>query len=300
MKLLNNSSPERKKGLAFAMTDVLAMTGVYIFSKIFLTDLPFPVFGIYWFSAGLLWNIVLSLFVKGTFEQVTFKRNYLVFLALIGIIDMTATLMWFRAVDETANPALVSFMTNISPVYALLLGFFFLKERMSLSEIVGIFITLAGAVLIGYNPDFQLKSFLFTGAGLILVSSFISQAGKALLKTRIKNYHAIVLSINRIVFLLAFSILFVIIEDYSIDIGLENILLIALGAMLGPLLSAYAGFNALARLKVATYSILSTSRSFFVMIASFLVLNNMPDRVQIVGGLLTVAGVILISAAKVK
>jgi drug/metabolite transporter (DMT)-like permease len=185
-------------------------------------------------------------------------------------------------------------------VYALLLGFFFLKERMSLSEIVGIFITLAGAVLIGYNPDFQLKSFLFTGAGLILVSSFISQAGKALLKTRIKNYHAIVLSINRIVFLLAFSILFVIIEDYSIDIGLENILLIALGAMLGPLLSAYAGFNALARLKVATYSILSTSRSFFVMIASFLVLNNLPDQVQIVGGLLTVAGVILISVAKVK
>ncbi len=300
MKLLNNSSPERKKGIAFAMTDVLAMTGVYIFSKIFLTDLPFPVFGIYWFSAGLFWNIILSLFVKGTFEQVTFKRNYLVFLALIGIIDMTATLIWFKAVDETANPSLVSFMTNISPMYALLLGFFFLKERMSISEIVGIFITLAGAVLIGYNPDFQLKNFLFTGAGLILISSFISQAGKALLKTRIKNYHAIVLSINRIVFLLAFSILFVIIEDYSIDIGLENILLIALGAMLGPLLSAYAGFNALARLKVATYSILSTSRSFFVMIASFLVLNNLPDQVQIVGGLLTVAGVILISVAKVK
>jgi drug/metabolite transporter (DMT)-like permease len=300
VKLLNNSSPERKKGIAFAMTDVLAMTGVYIFSKIFLTDLPFPVFGIYWFSAGLFWNIILSLFVKGTFEQVTFKRNYLVFLALIGIIDMTATLIWFKAVDETANPSLVSFMTNISPMYALLLGFFFLKERMSISEIVGIFITLAGAVLIGYNPDFQLKNFLFTGAGLILISSFISQAGKALLKTRIKNYHAIVLSINRIVFLLAFSILFVIIEDYSIDIGLENILLIALGAMLGPLLSAYAGFNALARLKVATYSILSTSRSFFVMIASFLVLNNLPDQVQIVGGLLTVAGVILISVAKVK
>lgn len=300
MSFLANSTPERKKGIAFAMTDVLAMTGVYIITKVFLKDLPFPVFGVYWFSAGLFWNILLSMVVKKTFQQFNFRRDYLGFLILIGLIDMTATLMWFRAINETANPALVSFMTNISPVYALLLGFFFLKERMSVSEIAGILITLTGAVLIGYRPDFELRSFLFTGAGLILVSSFISQAGKALLKTRIKNYHAIVLSINRILFLLAFSIVFVNIEGYSVDIDSKTILFIGLGAMLGPLLSAYAGFNALARLKVATYSILSTSRSFFVMIASFLVLNNMPDNIQIIGGLLTVSGVILISAAKVK
>lgn len=300
MKILANSTTERKKGIAFAMTDVLAMTGVYIITKLFLTEIPFPVFGIYWFSAGLFWNFILSQFVKETFSKFTFKSNYIGFLVIIGLIDMSATLMWFRAVDETGNPALVSFMTNISPVYALLLGFFFLKERMSISEIAGIFITLAGAVMIGYNPNFELRSFFFTGAGLILVSSFISQGGKALLKTRIKNYHAIVLSINRLVFLLAFSIIFVNIEGYSIDIGVENTVLIGFGALLGPLLSAYAGFNALARLKVATYSILSTSRSFFVMIASFLVLNNMPDRIQIIGGLLTVGGVILISAAKVK
>jgi len=65
-------------------------------------------------------------------------------------------------------------------------------------------------------------------------------------------------------------------------------------------ISAFAGYNALARLKVSTWSILSTSRSFFVMLVSYLILNNLPDTIQIAGGLLTVAGVVVISLARVK
>ncbi|HPS82718.1 MAG TPA: hypothetical protein PLA88_00260, partial [Bacteroidales bacterium] len=106
----------RTQGIAFAMTDVLAMTGVYIFSKIFLTELPFPVFGVYWFSAGLVWNLILSFFVTGTYSKFEIKGSYLIFLAIVGILDMTATILWFEAVDKTGNPSLVSFMTNISPV----------------------------------------------------------------------------------------------------------------------------------------------------------------------------------------
>ena len=282
------------------MTDVLAMTGVYIFSKIFLTDLPFPVFGVYWFSAGLIWNLILSFFVSGTYSKFEIKGSYIIFLAIVGILDMTATILWFEAVDKTDNPSLVSFMTNISPVYAVILGYVFLKEKLSVSEGIGIVVTLAGAVLIGYRNDFTLGNFLFSGAGIILISSLISQGGKVILKTRIKNYHPIVLSMNRVVFLLGFSVLFVFIYDYSLEIGLETILYIALGALMGPVISAFAGYNALARLKVSTWSILSTSRSFFVMLVSYLILHNLPDTIQIAGGLLTVAGVVVISLARVK
>ncbi len=290
----------RNQGIAFAMTDVLAMTGVYIFSKIFLNDLPFPVFGVYWFSAGLIWNLILSFFVPGTYSKFEIKGSYLVFLVVVGILDMAATILWFEAVDKTDNPSLVSFMTNISPVYAVILGYVFLKERLSLSEGIGIIVTLAGAVLIGYRNDFTLSSFLFSGAGIILISSLISQGGKVILKTRIRNYHPIVLSINRIVFLLLFSFSFVFIFDYSLNIGSEMIVYIAIGALMGPVISAFAGYNALARLKVSTWSILSTSRSFFIMLVSYLILNNLPDTIQIAGGLLTVAGVVVISLARVK
>ncbi len=282
------------------MTDVLAMTGVYIFSKVFLGELAFPVFGVFWFSAGLIWNVILGRAIHGTYDSFSFKPNYLLFLALVGLLDMTATLMWFEAVDRTANPSMVSFMTNISPVYALLLGWLFLRERMSLSELAGIAVTLSGALLIGYQTDFQAESFLLTGAGLILISSFISQAGKAILKTRIKQYHPVVLSMNRIVFLLAFSLVMVILQNHSLDIGWKKITMIALAAMLGPMLSAVASYNALARLKVATYSILTTTRSFFVLIVAYFVLDQAPEDMQIAGGLLTVAGVVLMSAAKVR
>ncbi|HPS84605.1 MAG TPA: DMT family transporter, partial [Bacteroidales bacterium] len=255
---------------------------------------------VYWFSAGLIWNLILSFFVPGTYSKFEIKGSYIIFLAIVGILDMTATILWFEAVDKTDNPSLVSFMTNISPVYAVILGYVFLKEKLSLSEGIGILVTLAGALLIGYRSDFTLSRFLFSGAGIILISSLISQGGKVILKTRIKNYHPIVLSMNRVVFLLGFSVLFVFIYDYSLEIGLDTILYIALGALMGPVISAFAGYNALARLKVSTWSILSTSRSFFVMLVSYLILHNLPDTIQIAGGLLTVAGVVVISLARVK
>ncbi|PLW94605.1 MAG: hypothetical protein C0592_02345 [Marinilabiliales bacterium] len=282
------------------MTDVLAMTGVYIITKLFLNDLPFPVFGVYWFSAGLLWNLLIAVAKPETVRKFNFKRNFLLFLVLVGLLDTTATLMWFKAINDTDNPSLVSFMTNIGPIYAAILGYLFLKERFTISEILGVIITLAGAVLIGYREDFTWQSFLFTGAGLILISSFISAVGKVILKPKIKNYHPIILSINRILYLLSFSLIASIVMGYDLAIEPRLILAIVGGSLLGPFLSAFAGFNALERLKVTTWSILSTSRSFFVLIAGFLVMGILPEGYQIIGGIMTVIGVLIITFARVR
>lgn len=286
--------------MLYAMTDVLAMTGVYIITKLFLNDLPFPVFGVYWFSAGLLWNLLIAVAKPETVRKFNFKRNFLLFLVLVGLLDTTATLMWFKAINDTDNPSLVSFMTNIGPIYAAILGYLFLKERFTISEILGVIITLAGAVLIGYREDFTWQSFLFTGAGLILISSFISAVGKVILKPKIKNYHPIILSINRILYLLSFSLIASIVMGYDLAIEPRLILAIVGGSLLGPFLSAFAGFNALERLKVTTWSILSTSRSFFVLIAGFLVMGILPEGYQIIGGIMTVIGVLIITFARVR
>ena len=286
--------------MLYAMTDVLAMTGVYIITKLFLNDLPFPVFGVYWFSAGLLWNLLIAVAKPETVRKFNFKRSFLLFLVLVGLLDTTATLMWFKAINDTDNPSLVSFMTNIGPIYAAILGYLFLKERFTISEILGVIITLAGAVLIGYREDFTWQSFLFTGAGLILISSFISAVGKVILKPKIKNYHPIILSINRILYLLSFSLIASIVMGYDLAIEPRLILAIVGGSLLGPFLSAFAGFNALERLKVTTWSILSTSRSFFVLIAGFLVMGILPEGYQIIGGIMTVIGVLIITFARVR
>ena len=300
MNISSSFRTTRNKGLLYAMTDVLAMTGVYIITKLFLNNIPFPVFGVYWFSAGLMWNVLIALVKPEVISKFKFQTKFLSFLVLIAMIDMTATLMWFKAIIDTDNPSLVSFMTNIGPIYAVILGYLFLKERFSLSEILGVIITLAGAVLIGYKPNFEIQTFLFSGAGLILISSFISAVGKVILKPRLKDYHPIILSINRIIFLLSFSFITSLYMDYDLSIEPNLILAIAAGSLLGPFIAAFAGYNALARLKVSTYAILNTSRSFFVLIVGFFVMGILPETYQILGGGLTVVGVLFITFAKVR
>ena len=87
---------------------------------------------------------------------------------------------------------------------------------------------------------------------------------------------------------------------YDLAIDPKLILAIVGGSLLGPFLSAFAGFNALERLKVTTWSIISTSRSFFVLIAGFLVMGILPEGYQIIGGVMTVIGVLIITFARVK
>lgn len=290
----------RSVGIAFAMTDVLAMTVVYIISKLALNDIPYAVFGIYWFSFGIFWNILLIAFNPSKLKPDNFKLFALKTLLIVGVLDAIATVMWFYAINTSGNPALVSFMTNIGPVYASILGFIFLKERFNIGEIVGIILTLVGAILISYRENISAQSVFFSGAGIILISSFINAIQKVVLKKKINLFHPSVLSINRAIFLLLYSIILLQLGKYHLVLSFDSILLIAVGSFFGPFISANAGYSALKRLKVTTYAVISTSRSFFVTIAGMIFLSVSPDGWQFVGGSLTVVGVISLTLAKAK
>lgn len=291
---------QRSIGIAFAMTDVLAMTVVYIISKIALNDIPYPVFGIYWFSFGILWNLILIAANPSMVTADNFRKTAIRTLVIVGVLDAIATLMWFYAINTSGNPALVSFMTNIGPVYASLLGYFFLKERFNWGEITGIVLTLIGAILITYRQNISAENIFLSGAGIILISSFINAIQKVVLKQKIHWFHPSILSINRAVFLLLYSVIMISTYKMPVKLSWESITLIGAGSLFGPFISANAGYSALKRLKVTTYAVISTSRSFFVTIAGILFLSVSPDTWQFIGGSLTVIGVISLTLAKAK
>lgn len=291
---------QRSIGIAFAMTDVLAMTVVYIISKIALNDIPYPVFGIFWFTFGIIWNLVFIATKPSMVGPDNFRKAAIRTLVIVGILDAIATLMWFYAIDTSGNPALVSFMTNVGPVYASLLGYFFLKERFNWGEIAGIILTLIGAVLITYRENISPQNVFLSGAGIILISSLVNAIQKVVLKQKIRWFHPSVLSINRAVFLLLYSVVMVTSERLSLNLSWESIILIAAGSLFGPFISANSGYSALKRLKVTTYAVISTSRSFFVTIAGILFLSVSPDSWQFIGGSLTVTGVISLTMAKAR
>lgn len=88
------------------------------------------------------------------------------------------------------------------------------------------------------------------------------------------------------------------ISGNSLNIPKEAIINISLGSLLGPFLAAYASYSALNYIEASKSSVLGSSKSMFVLITAFIYFNIFPSDFQIIGGLFTIAGVLLISFGK--
>ncbi len=84
----------------------------------------------------------------------------------------------------------------------------------------------------------------------------------------------------------------------SFAIPASALLNITIGSVLGPFLAVIAAYNALKYIEASRTSILGSTKSLFVLFGSYLYFHNFPQTLQIIGGILTIIGVLLISFGK--
>jgi len=286
------------KGYIGVFIAVLAMSNVYVFSKAALKELSLAQFGVFWFGFALIWSVINLLVRKQFGTLFSTKKKQRIILLRLGLIEIVATTGFFAAIKIMPNPANVSFLANIGPVYVTLLGFWLLKEQLSRYEIIGGLLTLLGAFIISYKPNWDLNEDFLWGLIIIVVYTFIFAVGKIISKKHIKDISPSVLTINRIVFLFIFSLIVFFVFDEKFEISQAALLNTFLGSLLGPLLAALAGYYAIQFIPASKASLLGTFKGFLVLITSYLYFDILPLWYQIIGGALTVSGVILITVAK--
>ena len=291
---------DKSKGYIFVFISVIAVSNVYIFSKAALNQVNFPQFGVCWFFFAMVWNFLLFGFSKKLRNEVSINKRNLRYFPILGILELLSTGLFFYAIKISENPAIVSFVGNIGPIYIIILGYIFLKERFNKWEITGMLLTIAGAIILNYKKDFTWHHFFFEGTGIIFLSSFIFAVGTVLAKSKIKEIHPWLLTINRILFIFAGFFILFLIKKESLHISLPGFYNILLGSLLGPFLAVLAGYYAFRYLKVSKISVIGTSKSFLILAASYIFFNVMPLLYQIAGGVLMIAGVIIITISKAK
>ncbi|HIE16238.1 MAG TPA: hypothetical protein EYP69_04860 [Bacteroidales bacterium] len=291
---------ETTKGYLFVFISVIALSNVYIFSKVALSEVHFLQFGVYWFFFAFIWNLLLFFSSNKFRQEITLNKKNLSYLPVLGILELLSTGLFFYAIKLVENPTIISFISNIGPIYIIILGFIFLKERFNKWEITGIFITIIGAVILNYNKDFSWGSFFFNGIGFIFLSSFIFAISSVLAKSKIKSIHPWLLTINRIIFIFTGFLVLFLINKEDIYISHKAFYNILLGSLLGPFLAVLTGYYSFKYIKVSKISVLGTSKSFFILAASYFFFNTIPTTFQIIGGTLMIAGVITIVSSKRK
>ncbi len=291
--------PDKTKGYLLTLVGVLAMSNVFIFSKAALRELELPQFGFYWFLTGLILSLALA-FRQKAFRRIKdfTTRDYLL-LALFGLIEVASTTFFFMAIRTMPNPGIVAFMGNLGPVFVLILGFFILKERFNSWEILGILITLSAAFMLSYNPQWVRWDEMFVDGSLyVLLFTSLFAVSSILMKINVVKYSPVLLTVNRITFLLVFSLIMMKVQGLSFEISKEALKNVLIGAFLGPFLTAIVGLYAIKYIEVSRKSILSSTKGLFVLLGSYIYFHKIPTEMQIIGGILSIIGVTLIIMGK--
>lgn len=125
-----------------ALTTILAKIGIKDVNSNLATAIRTLVILI--FTWAIVW-------FQGTFKQIhSISQFSAIFLILSGITAGLSWLLYFKAL-QLGNASQVSPIDKLSLVITIILAIFILKEKTTLSIIIGAVFMLVGAVLIGFG-----------------------------------------------------------------------------------------------------------------------------------------------------
>lgn len=288
------------KGYAFAFLATIAGSTVYIFSKAALDVVSLPQFGVWWFLFAILWNL---LFIEITTDKLftsAITTKTLKALGRIGIYELVATTCFYAAIATASHPAIPSFLRNAEYLFVTLLGVSLLHERFAKVEIAGIILVFIGVLIISFQKGETISAYFHGSSGLMLAATAFYAIRTLAAKRHIKLVTPSLLAINRAIFLLVFAVAALLYTGKTVLIPFPTILIIGMGSFLGPFLTSLGQYSALKYLEASRTAIIQSTTALFVIPGAYLYFGRLPLTYQLIGGVFTILGTVMLMKKKVK
>ncbi|MDF1576364.1 MAG: DMT family transporter [Bacteroidales bacterium] len=285
---------QQTNGYAYALGASLALAGSFVFSKSVLNHLSMIQFGLLWFTLGVLWNGSWFL-ISREYRKVKGDSGRKTMTALvIAVLEGAATGLFYLAIKAMENPAVVSFIGNIGPVFVTLMGILLLKERFRASQMFGIIITILGIFVINYREG-GFAGFFDPGSIYVIAAAFLFSlatiVGRRWHQQLLPGYMSLIRS-----FLLALVMLILFSRSGNtvhLTMGIWKDL--ALGSLMETLIVIILAYQALKLIEATKTSLIISTKGVWTLVLAWIFLGVFPTGLQLAGGLFTLAGVWLIT-----
>jgi len=281
-------------GILFAFGASLALAASFVFSKSALNQLSMVQFGMIWFSLGVVWNGAWFLLRKD-FRKLggsTGKKS--VVALVVAMLEGLATGLFYLAIQAMENPAVVSFIGNIGPVFVTIMGILLLKERFRNSQLAGILITITGLFVINYRQG-GFAGFLDPGAIYVIMASFLFALATIFGR---RFHHYLVpgyMSLVRSFLLAAVMVVLYIRTDSMPELTLPLWRDLAMGSLLETLIVIVFAYQALKLIEATKTSLIISTKGVWTLVLAWVFLGVFPSALELAGGFLTLLGVWLIT-----
>ena len=216
---------------------------------------------------------------------------------LASVFYFIVATTFFISVQLT-NPSLASFFGRFQTVYIDLLGVIFLKERLSRGEVLGMAAILSGAVIITYASGQNvfiafllalLGESLFNALGIFTIKIAVNRGTSGVTVVFWRSFVCFVLN------------LFSALVRGRIEIpGGEGTAWSVLAAVVGPVGTFILFAWALRSIEASKLGIIRAIQPVFTVLLSLLILNTIPTVRQMIGGVVALAGVMIIIQVQMR
>ena len=285
---------QQTNGYLYALGASLALAASFVFSKSVLNHLSMLQFGMLWFTMGVLWNGIWF-FLRRDYRNVRGETGSKTAVAMvIAVLEGAATGLFYLAIKAMENPAVVSFIGNIGPVFVTIMGILLLRERFRSTQVIGIVITILGIFVINYREG-GFAGFIDPGSVFVIGAAFLFSVATVVGR---RWHHLLVpgyMSLIRSCLLAVVMTVLLLQSGDMLPVSLSIWKDLALGSLLETLIVIVFAYQALKLIEATKTSLIISTKGVWTLILAWIFLGVFPTGVQLAGGLLTLAGVWLIT-----
>jgi len=224
---------------------------------------------------------------------VSINREQTILILELAVLFSAAIFFSWKAL-EYLEPATQSFLSRIKIFVTVFLAIVILKERLHNFEIVGGLIAAAGIILL----KFKAGPAVSTGATLMIISALLFSTAEIMLKRKIDDFPtAVFLFYRNLAMIPCFALILVIRGESFALPDWHTAGLIALVALLGPIIGRATYIWAIKRNSLSRTVLINQTQPLFAALTAFLVLGSMPTVIEWFGGGLILAGALVIRLA---
>jgi drug/metabolite transporter (DMT)-like permease len=291
---------DRFKGYFFALLATASFSNVYIFSKAALNEIHLIQFGFYWYAIGALLNTVWTLY-KGNLRQVnTIQWPQVRILILLGFLEILTNTSFFLSIHIIPDPSVTSFLGNLYPVFLTIGAVLFLKERFTLAESSGVLLAIIGAFIISYSGGSSISGMFIPGTMVVFVNAILAAITSLVVKVNVKKLTPELITLNHNLWLLVFATVLMFSTGKSFIVPTSALINIAIGSFLGPFMGILTIYYSFQYIEASRSSIVQSLKGIVVLAGAYLYFGTLPLPHQLLGGLLTVLGVLVMSLAQAR
>lgn len=291
---------DRFKGYFFAILATVSFSNVYVFSKAALNEIHLIQFGFYWYAMGALLNSIWSAW-RGNLKIVgALSKPQILILILLGFLEILTNTTFFLSIHIIPDPSVTSFLGNLYPVFLTLGAVVLLKERFSFVESIGVFLAFAGAFVISYQGGASLGEMFISGTTVVFINALLAAGTSIVVKLNVKKLSPELITLNHNLWLLIFATVLMFATGQSFVVPSSALINMAIGSFLGPFMGILTIYYSFQFIEASRSSIVQSLKGIVVLIGAYLYFGTLPLPHQLLGGLLTVVGVLIMSLAQAR